>query len=176
MVTYTIIKLLNEQTESPLKGLIKMLWKWDWMLSLSTFFDELIKHINPKDNWILSEYYTNDWDKFKFNENDSIIYYLLEDYYRIIKVEFSDEWNNPDYILNKTTWFYAFFWIFIDILKKQISEWKDILEIDTTVFYNSINGMKNKINSLINENYKAWWVGQKTLYRDLKDNIEYLNS
>jgi hypothetical protein len=25
MVTYTIIKLLNEQTESPLKGLIKML-------------------------------------------------------------------------------------------------------------------------------------------------------
>jgi len=168
MVTYSIIKLLNEQETSPWKWIIKMLWKWDWMLSLSTFFDELIKHIEPKKNWLFSSYYINNGDKFKFNENDSMIYYLLEDYYRFIKNEFNVEWNNTSFILNKTTGFYAFFWLFLDLVKNEFKEWRNIFEINPIIFFDTLNWIKIKIKKLTNENYKAWWVGQKALYNDLK--------
>lgn len=158
MVTYTIVKFLNEQDNSPWNNKIKMLWKWDGILSLSTFFDELLKQITPKLNWIFSSFYINDWEEFTFNEKDSEIYYILEDYYNKILEEFSEEWGNTSYILNKTTGFYWFFWLLIDLQTNNID-------------FSILNWIKWKIKPLTNENYKAGWVWQKALYNDLKKAI-----
>ncbi len=175
MITYSIIKLLNEQETSPWKWVIKMLWKWDWILSLSTFFDELIKDIwwNTKNwkyifDWIFSNYYKDNWKKFVFNNDDSVIYYILEDYYNSVSSEFTEEWDNKDFILNKTTWFYAFYWLLEDIIKKASSDWVELETLNQEYFDWFIKWGKEKIKPLTNDNYKAWWVGQKALYNDLK--------
>ncbi len=152
-----------------------MLWKWDWILSLSTFFDELIKDIwwNTKNwkyifDWIFSNYYKDNWKKFVFNNDDSVIYYILEDYYNSVSSEFTEEWDNKDFILNKTTWFYAFYWLLEDIIKKASSDWVELETLNQEYFDWFIKWGKEKIKPLTNDNYKAWWVGQKALYNDLK--------
>lgn len=175
-VTYSIIKLLNEQPSSPWKWGIKILWKWDWILSLSSFFDELLNQIwwVKKDgrfsyNGVFSDLYKNDWTEFRFTEEDSIIYYVLEDYYNSIKDEFTEEWNNSNFILNKTTWFYWFFKLLVDIVKDWRSNKIEFEMMNKNYFDWYIRWIRKKIEPLKNDNYKAGWVWQKKLYHDLKN-------
>ena len=153
IVTYSIIALLNTEQDSPWVGLIIILGKWSWVLSLAPFFEELEKEIKT---WVFNKLYLDDGLDFTgLNKSDTKLYFILYDYYNIIKENFNEEWWNKDYILTKTTGFYWFFRLLVYLQ-------------DNNIDFSTLKWIKNKINPLTNEYYKAWWVGQKALYNDLK--------
>lgn len=220
-ISYAIINWLNQDEASSLKDTIKILWKWDGVLSLAPFFESLswllyeynkdefqniIKSnildismqkelvwkmkINilsklyllweieyKNDIFILENKYKNDYDKINeekdklsfFKEEDQIIYNKINTYYRVISNIFEDFWpdnNDKNSILIKTTWFYAFFRLFKNIVSN-IKDVSDLDKFNEDFLIKLFGSVEPNLKELTSINYVSWVKWQNDLYKDI---------
>lgn len=158
-VSHDIVKLLNENKTSAWYKLVKMLWKWDWIISQSAMVEAYIKLF---DNWVLKSFYDS--------EQDWKIYKILENYFNTIKEVFPEQFWKKDYILCKTTWFNALIKIFsklYNIAKENNTTLTR--EFFITFFLNFNNYLISESKKFTNEYYSAWWVWVNDFYKDFLD-------
>lgn len=161
-VAHDIVKLLNENESSAWYKQIKMLWKWDWIISQSAMVESYIKLFNK---WVLKWFY----DK----EEDWKIYKILENYFNAVREIFHKEFWNKEYILCKTTWFNALIKIFGDLYNIAINKKEPLTKNFFINFFIDFNNyLMSEWKELKNEYYRAWWVWVKDLYNDFKNTLD----
>lgn len=178
---HNIIKLLNEDIESPFYHLIKRLGKADFKnetIAQATFADAIIRYIssNPSldRNKLISnikllpitgdeekKYFLRNW--FINQDDEAKIAKLIWNYFFVIKEKWDSAWGNSNNILTKSTGIIAFMRFLRDIVNyygvnKVIS--KDEFRV-------VIENVKIKSEDFTNENYKSGGVGQSDLYKEL---------
>lgn len=182
---HNIVKLLNEEENSPLYHLIKRLGKADFKnetIAQATLADCIIKYISinpPKDRNILrndsklnlvdgtekEKLFLRNWF---IDEDDVKIAKLIWNYFEAVKKKWSLAWGNSDYILTKSTGIIA--------LMRFLKDLVEILGMDKVISTDDFFGVLNKIeitdDKLVNQNYQAGGVGQSALYRDLINSIK----
>ncbi len=171
LISYSIISLLNKEKHSPWHELINILWKWSWTLSLAPFFESLVYELKE---WVFKSYYSSDSEKFdNLLPSDDKLYFVLADYFSAVKNVFQDEWGNKDYILNKTTWFFAFFRLLVYIFKKKsYNKFPYFNQPTIDSFTDIIKKAKSNLTwTLISDNYESWAKWQNKLYNELIENL-----
>lgn len=182
---HNIVKLLNEEDNSPLFHLIKRLGKADFKnetIAQATLADCIIKYIStnpPKDRNILrtgsklnlvdgtekEKLFLRNWF---INEEDVRIAKLIWNYFEAVKKKWSVAWGKSDYILTKSTGIIA--------LMRFLKDLVELIGIEKVIsveeFYGILNKIEIKDDKLINQNYQAGGVGQSSLYRDLINSIK----
>lgn len=182
---HNIIKLLNEDEQSPFYRLIKRLGKADFKnetIAQATLADCIIKYISvnpPKDRNILrtgSKLHLVDGaekEKLFFRnwfikEEDAKIAKVIWNYFEAVKGKWPTAWGNPNSILTKSTGIIA--------LMRFLKDLVEIIDIDKIISIEDFKGVLNKINikdaNLINDIYQSGGVGQSALYKDLINSIK----
>lgn len=178
---HNIVKLLNEDKDSPFHYLIKRLGKAEFKsetIAQATFADSIIRYISANPSSDRNElrkgkklklvegneekkYFLRNW--FIHEDDEVKIAKLIWNYFEAISQKWKLAWGNTDYILTKSTGIIAFMRFLKDIvsyygLNKVISldEFKSILE-----------NIKLNDGDFTNDKYKAGGVGQSDLYQDL---------
>jgi DGQHR domain-containing protein len=181
---HNIVKLLNEDEQSPLFHLIKRLGKADFKnetITQATLADCIIRYISinpPKDRNTLrtgsklslidgtekEKLFLRNWF---INEEDVKIAKLIWNYFESVKKKWSLAWGKSDYILTKSTGIIA--------LMRFLKDLVELLGIEKVISIEEFDGILNKIDitdeKLINQNYQAGGVGQAALYKDLINSI-----
>lgn len=172
LISYSIISSLNKEPTSPWVGKIKILWKWDGTLSLAPFYEKLLEEIKVG---VFQSYYQQDKEQFKwFINSDSKLYFVLEDYFNAVKSLFPNEWENKEFILNKTTWFNAFFKLLVDIFNnKSYNQHPYFNQPSIDSFKQFLSNIPANISPLTSTNYPSGATWQSKLYKELKENIKY---
>lgn len=182
---HNIIKLLNEDEESPLYHLIKRLGKADFRnetVAQATLADCIIKYISsnpPKDRNILrtgsklplvegaekEKYFFRNWF---INEEDVKIAKVIWNYFEAIKRKWPIAWGNLDFILTKSTGVIAFMRFLKDLV--------ELLDMEKIITTEDFEGILNKIDikdkELVNNIYQSGGVGQSALYKSLINSIK----
>jgi len=190
--THNLAKIFNNEKESPWYHKIKMLGKdisiYKGTLSQYSFTTGILNLIYDKKKYYpirnilkisdnqrekLNEI-KMDNDKFVFwdlyvNEKDPLIYEIFLAYFNAIKKTFPDEWGNKDFVLTKTTGYYAFMRLLRDLYK--IARIKNI-ETKQEFYESYLESITDDIKELNSENYESGIKGETKLYRDLIKNIK----
>ncbi len=182
---HNVIKLLNEEIDSPFYHLIKRLGKADFKnetIAQATLADCVIKYISnnpPKDRNILRTgsklplVEGTEKDKFFFRnwfikEEDVKIAKVIWNYFEAIKRKWPTAWGNLEYILTKSTGVIAFMRFLKDLV--------ELLGLDKVITIEDFEGILNKIeitdNELVNNIYQSGGVGQSALYKALISSIK----
>jgi DGQHR domain-containing protein len=184
--SHNVIKLLNEEEDSPFYHLIKRLGKADFKnetIAQATLADCIIKYISnnpPKDRNILRTGASLplvegvEKDKLFFRnwfikEEDVKIAKVIWNYFEAIKRKWPIAWGNLDFILTKSTGVIAFMRFLKDLV--------ELLGMEKTITVEEFEGLLNKINindnDLVNNIYQSGGVGQSALYKDLIGAIKH---
>lgn len=186
--SHNIVKLLNEEDDSPFFHLIKRLGKADFKnetIAQATLADCIIKYISnnpPKDRNILrnggklalvdaaerDKYFFRNWF---IKEEDAKIAKVIWNYFEAIKRKWPTAWGNMDYILTKSTGVIAFMRFLKDLV--ELLDLEKIITVDD--FVGILNKVEIKDAELINDNYQSGGVGQAALYRDLINSIKNID-
>lgn len=182
---HNIVKLLNEELNSPLYHLVKRLGKADFKnetITQATLADCIIKYISsnpPKDRNILrtglklktidgiekEKFFLRNWF---INEEDAKIAKLIWNYFESVKKKWNVAWGNSDYILTKSTGIIALMRFLKDLI--------ELIGIEKVISVEEFDGILNKIeitdDKLVNQYYQAGGVGQSALYKDLINSIK----
>lgn len=182
---HNIVKLLNEEAESPFYHLIKRLGKADFKnetIAQATLADCIIKYISdnpPRDRNILRKgerlsivegldnqrYFFRNWF---IKEEDVKIAKLLWNYFEAIKRKWALAWGNSEFILTKSTGVIAFMRFLKDLI--------DLMGLDKLISVEDFEGILKRIeikdSELINTNYQSGGVGQSSLYKDLINSLK----
>ncbi len=178
---HNVVKLLNEDNNSPFYRLIKRLGKAEFKsetIAQATLADTIIRYIsnNPSlDRNVLRKGkkldFIKDSEKKRFflrnwfiEEKDEIkIAQLIWNYFEAIKDKWSEAWGNANFILTKSTGIIAFMRFLKDIV--------NYYDLDSVIskdeFITLLDNVKLKDEDFTNEKYKAGGVGQSDLYKDL---------
>jgi DGQHR domain-containing protein len=183
--SHNVIKLLNEEVDSPFYHLIKRLGKADFKnetIAQATLADCIIKYISnnpPKDRNILrtgsklplvegvekDKLFFRNWF---IKEEDVKIAKVIWNYFEAIKRKWPIAWGNLDFILTKSTGVIAFMRFLKDLV--------ELLGIDKIITIEDFEGILNKIditdNELVNNVYQSGGVGQSALYKTLINSIK----
>lgn len=183
--THNVIKLLNEEEDSPFYHLIKRLGKADFKnetIAQATLADCIIKYISnnpPKDRNILrtgaklhlvegaekDKYFFRNWF---INEEDVKIAKVIWNYFEAIKRKWPMAWGNLDFILTKSTGVIAFMRFLKDLV--------ELLGMEKIITVDDFEGILNKIEikdtELVNSVYQSGGVGQSALYKALINSIK----
>lgn len=193
---HNLAKIFNNEKDSPWYHKIKMLGKdvstYKGTLSQYTFTKGILNLISDKKMYypirnILKntnnkreELKSIDIDESKYvlwnlyiNEKDNLIYKILIAYFNAIKAVFSNEWGNKDFILTKTTGYYAFMRLLRDLYK--IGRNKNI-ETEQNFYQHYLTKIKDQIKPLISDNYPPGIKGENQLYKELVRSIDYNDS
>ena len=135
-VSNELIKLLNENSNSPLKNWIKILGKsnkyYHGYITQSTLAKFLIKLysgnykqaeedkrdlLNGKKPTLQPTKYSKMpiFRDLFISEEDEIIYKAICNFFNAVSIVYSDEWKNPESVLKKTVGFSALFKVFMDL-------------------------------------------------------------
>lgn len=136
-VCHIIARAFNSDEDSPFFNRLKMLGNKDGdlqFLSQGTFVKYLLKHLiskNPQNDLIkiktegtesLEKDKTKVLRQFFIENNDSMIYKILYNYFTAVKLVFSDEWDTPENnILTKAIGFGGLIRAFITVYKYGMS-------------------------------------------------------
>lgn len=169
--SHEIVKMLNTADWSPIKGIIKMLWNKNWLVSQSFIVD------------IFTIFFRRDevWWIFLKEQDYTPIEKFLKIYFSFIKEKFKKYNYTEDdlkfdtwwHILWKTTGFGAILYLIQDIFQdsKFDINW-DIKEYLNNKFKKLSD---EDINKLFSKNWEyawSWWL-QSKLYRELSKKIFY---
>lgn len=185
---HNIVKLLNEELDSPFYHLIKRLGKADFKnetITQATLADCIIKYISndpPKDrndlrignSLKLVEGVEKDKLFFRnwfVNDEDVKIVKLIWNYFEAVSKKWPEAWGDLNYILTKSTGIIA--------LMRFLKDLVEILGLDKVIRTDEFYGILNKIDitdeKLVNQNYQAGGVGQSALYKDLINSIKNID-
>jgi DGQHR domain-containing protein len=183
--SHNVIKLLNEEEDSPFYHLIKRLGKADFKnetIAQATLADCIIKYISnnpPKDRNILrtgaklapvegaekDKYFFRNWF---IKEEDVKIAKVIWNYFEAIKRKWPIAWGNLDFILTKSTGVIAFMRFLKDLV--------ELLGMEKIITVDDFKGILNKIEikdtDLVNDVYQSGGVGQSALYKVLISSIK----
>lgn len=184
--SHNVIKLLNEEVDSPFYHLIKRLGKADFKnetIAQATLADCIIKYISnnpPKDRNILRTgsklplVEGAEKDKLFFRnwfikEEDVKIAKVIWNYFEAIKRKWPIAWGNLDFILTKSTGVIAFMRFLKDLV--------ELLGMEKIITVEDFVGLLNKIEindtELVNNVYQSGGVGQSALYKALISSIKH---
>jgi DGQHR domain-containing protein len=107
---HKITKILNDNTESPWFGLIKMLGIGKGIITQATFITAIEENNILKDT--LNDYTTNERIK------------ILSNYFSAIKLLFQKQWGHKGSIISKSVGYYAFIKIFPDVFNNVVNRTK----------------------------------------------------
>jgi len=184
--SHNVIKLLNEEEDSPFYHLIKRLGKADFKnetIAQATLADCIIKYISnnpPKDRNILrtgaklplvegvekDKLFFRNWF---IKEEDVKIAKIIWNYFEAIKRKWPTAWGNLDFILTKSTGVIA--------LMRFLKDLVELLGMEKIITVEEFEGLLNKIeindSELINNIYQSGGVGQSALYKALISSIKH---
>ncbi|GEM_PF-209159 len=183
---HNVIKLLNEDSNSPFHYLIKRLGKAEFRsetIAQATFADSIIRYISSNPSLDRNDLRTGEklnpvvgneakrlfLRNWFIEQNDEVkIAKLIWNYFNAIKEKWNIAWGNSDYILTKSTGIIAFMRFLKDIvsyygLNKVISE-QDFKSI--------LNNIDLKDENFVNDEYKSGGVGQSDLYKKLSKSLK----
>lgn len=194
-LAHNIAKKFNTQQGSPWRHEIKMLGKKDELsngiITQYSFTKEIVDLIyNTKNSAQIRnelKIHKNKREilkkKFDFNHErypywplyvknlDSVIYKSLNNYFLVLKDFFSKEWRNKNYILTKTTGYYAI----MRGLRNHLPEGIRKNDLSKEYFKPIIEMAKSHVDEygkqLTNDNFKAGGVGKKDLYNLMFEGI-----
>jgi len=178
---HNIVKLLNEDKDSPFYHLIKRLGKAEFKsetIAQATFAETIIRYIslNPSlDRNVLRQgkklspikgseekkLFLRNW--FVEPENETKIAKLIWNYFEAIKERWELAWGNTNYILTKSTGIIAF----MRFLKDIVSYYGLDKVLSKQDFESILKNIELEDENFINDNYKAGGVGQSDLYKEL---------
>lgn len=183
--SHNVIKLLNEEEDSPFYHLIKRLGKADFKnetIAQATLADCIIKYISsnpPRDRNILrtgaklalvegaekDKYFFRNWF---IKEEDVKIAKVIWNYFEAIKRKWPTAWGNLNFILTKSTGVIAFMRFLKDLV--------ELLGLEKIITVDEFKGILNKIDikdtELVNDVYQSGGVGQSALYKVLISSIK----
>jgi len=187
---HILARTFNSDKESPFYNRLKMLGNKEGdlqFLSQGTFVKYLLKHLiskNPQDDLIkiktegLKALKPDDnkvLRHFFLENNDSMIYKILYNYFSAISKVFPDEWNNPkQYVITKAIGFGGFIRAFITIYKfgvdngslKEDFFHQHLLKAQK---YFTLNNL-----SLSSENFKSGDAEENRLSKEILNGMELL--
>lgn len=195
-VAHTIAGKLNNDSESPWKGKIKMLGRKevgqeDAILSQSTLTKEIIHliynktnaykvrdilRINKNKRLSLKDFYTPRqvsnrlfWEIY-LDGGDRFIYDVLKNYFTAVKEVYPNEWNNQNLILTKTTGYTALMKIFPKLFKLGKEDKKFTREFFKNYFIKA--NKSGKVKEFNSENYNPGGQGESNLKKDFISAME----
>ena len=183
---HNIVKLLNEDKDSPFYHLIKRLGKAEFKsetIAQATLADSIIRYISSNPSFDRNElrkgkklkfvegneeikYFLRNWF---INENDEVkIAKLIWNYFEAISKKWKNAWGSTDHILTKSTGIIAF----MRFLKDIVSYYGLNIVISTNDFKTILDNIKLIDDDFINDKFKAGGVGQSDLYKELLKSIK----
>lgn len=181
---HNIVRVLNENSKSPLKNKVKMLGVADdtenETIAQATLVDSIVKYISKsplKDRDDLKRglkiILGNDkkllFREWFIEENDLFIARTLLNYFLSIREKWPNAWNTNS-ILVKSTGVIALLNFFGDIFKTKGLESRQ--EIMKSVFDNIFAKVSINENDFNNENYPSGGIGQSKLRKQLNESSE----
>ena len=182
---HNVVKLLNEEKNSPFYHLIKRLGKAEFKtetIAQATLADTIIKYIsdnpsydrnllrkgkklelitgNNEKRFFLRNWFVNEKDEAKIAK-------LIWNYFESIKIRWPKAWGNVNYIITKSTGIIAF----MRFLKDIVSFYGVNKIINTEEFLTILKNVNLDDENFTNDNYKSGGVGQSDLYKDLMKSL-----
>lgn len=189
---HSITKSFNNKADSPWHEAIKMIGSKDLssangIISQYTFNQGILNYIydiketfnirnilldnkndrkNLKNIKMDSEKYIF-W-KYYVNSEELELYEILTAYFNALRDTFNTEWLKTEYILCKTTGYFAIMALFGDIYKKIIDENKQKYLKDKEWYKELFANNSEENIKFLNEHYPAGKSGAKSLHQELK--------
>lgn len=193
-IVRNMIHAFNTSPDSALRGMIRMddspISRNDNKLSLATVAEPIVGYIyNTRKHYelkrLLEQYECFDyicepinksfnqkkkrmlWSLYISNE-EVVIYRILSNYFKAIKLTFPEQWNSNKYILSKTTGYNAIIMLFKDVFGICAA---DSNSFNTSKMLSILSPIKELGDKITLENYGLGQSGTVKLYNEMRERI-----